>query len=93
MIRIRATNTGAEPLNVVVFELAKLTWAELQAAVAVFDPAAPPNVTVLASLELPAGGLSTGYGTSPAGTLGVACATGSFDAPAITLAGPFPVGG
>lgn len=93
LLRIRATNSAAEPLNVVVFELAKLTWAELEAVVAAFDPAAPPKVNVIAGLELPAGGLITGYGTSPTGTLGVACATGPFDAPAITLAGPFPVGG
>jgi hypothetical protein len=54
--------------------------------------AVPPPVTVIAQLSLDAGGSGTGYGSSPAGTLGVACFTGTQEAPTLTLAGPFPIG-
>lgn len=92
LLRIRATSVATGPGGVVVFELAKLTWAEVEAYTVDYDPANNPPVTVVAQLNLDAGASSTGYGTSPAGTIGVACFTGSQDAPTIKLVGPFAVG-
>lgn len=93
LLRIRVTNSGSEPIAVAVFELAKLTWVDVEASVANYDPTAPPPaVTVIAQLSLDAGASGTAYGTSPAGALGVACFSGAQDAPRIRLAGPFPVG-
>jgi hypothetical protein len=58
-----------------------------------FDPSAsPPPVNVLGQVGAEPGASTTTYATSPPGQLGVACFTGSADDPAITLAGPFPIG-
>lgn len=92
LLRIRATSVATGPAGAVVFELGELTWAEVEAYTVDYDPSNNPPVTVIAQLNLEAGASGTGYGSSPAGTLGVACFTGTPEAPSIKLAGPFPVG-
>jgi hypothetical protein len=53
---------------------------------------APPVIEV-ASAGLLTPGTTTGWGTTPAGQFGVACAVGEFEHPRITLRGPFETGG
>ena len=96
LLRIHLTNTGSQPLTASVFELANVTWAEIEAAVAAFDPAdvsAPgPPITGVGFISADPGQTSSGYGTSPAGTLGIACFAGTSDEVTLTVAGPFPIG-
>lgn len=85
-------NDGSEPVNVVVFELGPVDWAEVSAFVATYDPAAsPPPVVVVAQVAAGAGSTATAYGDLPAGSLGAACFTGTPDDASIVLAGPFAI--
>ena len=91
-LSVRAENAGSEPLTVVVFEIAGVSWEDVEAYARSFDPAvAPPPVTVIAQLDLEGHGTYMGFGGSPSGTLGVACLSGAEDAPSVDLAGPFPI--
>jgi hypothetical protein len=80
-------------VDAIIFELGGVTWPAIVSFVETFDPAAsPPPVIFLTQLSANPAGSTTGYATSPAGDLGVACATGLPENPTITLAGPFPIG-
>jgi inosine-uridine nucleoside N-ribohydrolase len=93
LLRIGLTNAGSVPVNAVVFELGSVAWEDVEGYAGAYDPnASPPPVTVVTQIAADAGATSAGYGTSPAGNLGIACFTGDFADPTITLAGPFPIG-
>lgn len=93
LLRIDLTNTGAAPVNVAVFELGGVTWQGVLAFAAAYRPdASPPPVNAVAQFGATAYGNATAYGSSPAGSLGVACFTGSPQDPTIVLAGPLPIG-
>lgn len=92
-LQLRLENLGDAQLNAIVFELGDVTWSTIQAYVDPFDPSVPPPpVTPVGQLLLEGPGTTTGYGVSPAGSLGVACLVGPFDGPEVFLAGPFPIG-
>lgn len=92
-LQIDVTNAGTEPLNAVVFELGGVTWPVVESYARTYDPAAsPPPVSVIAQVAVAPTGGATAFGVSPAGSLGVACFTGSNSDPTIVLAGPFAIG-
>ena len=78
----------------IVFELGAVPWSDVEAFAEVASKglASPPPVTTIGTLQLPQGGSGTFYADAAPGQLGVACVAGSFDKPAVTLAGPFTVG-
>jgi pyrimidine-specific ribonucleoside hydrolase len=90
---VEVENVGSELLNVVVFELADVTWEDVEAYVESFDAEVPPPpVHLIAQLNVEGHARSTGSGSSPAGMLGVACLSGAPDSPSVRVAGPFPIG-
>jgi len=94
LLRIELTNTGPERLSAVVFELGGVSWAEIMTFTGAYDPSAtPPPINLVAQVDAESGATATGYGSSPAGSLGIACVTGDPADPLIRLAGPFPIGG
>jgi pyrimidine-specific ribonucleoside hydrolase len=81
-----------EQVTAAVFGLGEVTWPEIQAFARAPDFEHAPPVIQVAQAELASPGTSTGWGTTPAGQFGVACAIGDFDHPRITLRGPFETG-
>ena len=93
LLQIRVTNKGMERLSAVVFELGGITWDGIKAFTGAYNPGmSPPPVNFVAQVDAQAGATGSGYGTAPAGSLGIACVTGDQQQPSITLAGPFPIG-
>ena len=94
VLQIRVTNMGMERVSAVVFELGGATWDGIKAFTGAYNPRmTPPPVNLVAQVDAEAGATGSGYGTSPAGSLGIACVTGGQEHPSVTLAGPFPIGG
>ena len=89
LVRLDGSSDPSGGRTVAVFGLGDWTWEQVEAFTAdpVFDEA--PPVTSIASLLLAPGGSGTAYGEGSAGLIGVACLTGTFEAPIIRLAGPF----
>ena len=89
LVRLDGSSDPPGGQTVAVFGLGDWTWEQVEAFTAdpVFDEA--PPVTSIASLLLAPGGSGTAYGEGSAGLIGVACVTGTFEAPIIRLAGPF----
>jgi inosine-uridine nucleoside N-ribohydrolase len=83
----------AGPASAIVFGLGEVSWAEVQAFVKAPDFEHAPPVIQVAEADLAAPGTTTAWGTVPEGQFGVVCLVGDFEAPAITLRGPFEAGG
>ena len=89
VLRLDGTAAAGADVQVIAFGLGALTWSEVEAfaAAPVFDE--PPPIVDIAFLQVAPGQTGSAYGEAPAGQIGVACLTGTFEAPTITLAGPF----
>ncbi len=91
--RLDLRSEAARPVSALLFGLGDVTWPEIQAFARAPDFEHAPPVIQVAQAELAAPGTTTGWGTSPAGQFGVACAIGDFEHPTITLRGPFETAG
>jgi hypothetical protein len=88
VLRLDGTSAAGSDMQVIVFGLGTWTWAEAEAFAAAprFDE--PPPVVEIAFLQVAPGATGSAYGDAPAGQIGVACTSGSFEAPTVVLAGP-----
>jgi inosine-uridine nucleoside N-ribohydrolase len=89
LYRLDLRSEAAGPASAFVFGLGDVTWPEIQAFARAPDFEHAPPVIPVAQAELTGSGTTTGWGTTPAGQFGVACAIGDFEHPTITLRGPF----
>ena len=93
IVRLDGVGLADTETQITAFALGEWTWAELEAFAAqpVFSENTRPIETI-ATVGLKAGATRTAYGEGSAGPFGVACLTGTFEAPVIRLAGPFELG-
>lgn len=98
LVRVTVVNDGTgEQAAAVVFGLGEVPWSVVEEFAA--DPplvgveaTAPPVVEVVV-VQAARDRSTVGYGSAPAGQLGVACLTGTEERPVFTLAGPYRIGG
>ncbi len=90
IVRLDGVGLPNAEAQITAFALGEWTWAELEAFAAqpVFDENTRPIETI-ATVALEPGAAGTAYGEAAVGPVGVACVTGTSQAPVIRLAGPF----
>ena len=90
IVRLDGVGLPDAEVQITAFALGEWTWAELEAFAAqpVFGENTRPIETI-ATVGLKPGTAGTAYGEGAAGPFGVACLTGTFEAPVIRLTGPF----
>lgn len=90
IVRLDGVGLPNAETQITAFALGEWTWAELEAFAA--QPIFGENtrqIETIAAVGLKPGAAGTAYGEAAAGPFGVACLTGTFDAPVIRLSGPF----
>lgn len=92
LFRLDLRSTAPGPASALVFGLAGIPWADLEAFAAAPDFDNPPPVAEVAGAFLEGPGSTTAWGTSEDGPVGVGCLLGSFERPTLRLRGPFEVG-
>ncbi len=93
IVRLDGVGLPDMETQITAFALGEWTWADLEAFAVqpVFGENTRPIETI-ATVGLKPGAAGTAYGEGSAGPFGVACVTGTFEAPVIRLAGPFELG-